>query len=488
MKLVHRLTLWLLLVIGTVVAIETVLGVRDHLALFDKDMQHDEWVLGQVLAAEVETTWREHGESAARDLIADATRREPDVAIRLVFLSGVPDPEFRPQRGVPPRDPAAPDASVRHVRDESSETPRFYTYISLAIPDAREPALEISEDLTPQRDYTVSRLRRIFATAVVTLLASGIVAWVVGGRLVGRPVSALVEKARRIGQGDFSAPLQLRGRDELGLLGEEINAMAEHLAQAARRVVDESEARIAVLEQLRHAERLTTVGKLAAGLAHELGTPLNVISGRAQMIASGETVDAEEGAACALIIQQQAERMAAIVRQLLDFARRRRAEKTSTDLAALVQQTLNMLEPLAARRDVRLDRGAAAEPVLAKVDPSQLQQALTNLVVNATQACRSPGVVRASAYYEEVTGDAAGTRRAGRHAVLEVSDDGEGIPPDRLSAIFDPFFTTKGVGEGTGLGLSVAHGIASEHGGFIEVESAVGRGSRFRIFVPAEAA
>jgi two-component system cell cycle sensor histidine kinase/response regulator CckA len=91
-------------------------------------------------------------------------------------------------------------------------------------------------------------------------------------------------------------------------------------------------------------------------------------------------------------------------------------------------------------------------------------------------------------YFEQVAADSAGSHRSGRHAVLEVRDDGEGIPPDRLSAIFDPFFTTKGVGEGTGLGLSIAYGIAAEHGGFIEVESDVGHGSRFRIFVPAEAA
>jgi two-component system NtrC family sensor kinase len=488
MKLVQRLTFSLLLVIGTVVAIETALGVRDHLALFDKDMQRDDLEIGQVLAAAVETTWREHGEAAALELIDDAMRREPHVGIRLVFLVGPVDPKFRPNGALPERNPATPEPVVRTVRDESHANPRFFAYVPLAIGDAREPALEVSEDLAHQREYTAGRLRRIAAAASITLVASGIVAWTVGARLVGRPIAALVEKARRIGKGDFSVPIDLPHRDELGLLAAEINTMAEQLALAAQRVASESEARIAALEQLRHAERLTTVGKLAAGLAHELGTPLNVISGRAQMIASGETADAQETAACARIIEQQAERMTAIVRQLLDFARRRRAEKVATDLAPLLKQTLDMLEPLAAKRGVRLQGEEAAAPILARVDSSQLQQALTNLVVNAIHACKASGCVRARAYFEPVAANATGTRRGGRHAVLEVSDDGEGIPPDRLSAIFDPFFTTKGVGEGTGLGLSVAHGIVSEHGGFIEVESDVGHGSRFRIFVPAEAA
>ena len=147
------------------------------------------------------------------------------------------------------------------MRDDSAASPRFLTYVPLAIADAREPALEISEDLTPQRDYTAARLRRIAAAAGITLLASGIVAWAVGARLVGQPIASLVEKARRIGKGDFSAPIEIPHRDEFGLLAAEINTMAEQLALAAQRVASESEARIAALEQLRHAERLTTVGQ-----------------------------------------------------------------------------------------------------------------------------------------------------------------------------------------------------------------------------------
>ena len=397
MKLVQRLTFSLLLVIGTVVAIETALGVRDHLALFDKDMQRDDLVLGQVLAATVETTWREHGEPAARR--ADRRRhaaRAPRAESGWSSWRAASIRNSGRTQPCPRATPRRPERVVRTVRDDSHANPRFFTYVPLAIADAREPALEISEDLTQQRDYTAARLRRIAAAASITLLASGIVAWAVGARLVGRPIAALVEKARRIGKGDFSVPIDLPHRDELGLLAAEINTMAEQLALAAQRVASESEARIAALEQLRHAERLTTVGKLAAGLAHELGTPLNVISGRAQMIASGETADAHETAACARIIEQQAERMTAIVRQLLDFARRRRPEKVATDLVPLVKQTLDMLEPLAAKRGVRLHGEEAAAPVLARVDSSQLQQALTNLVVNAIQACKSPGCVQSA--------------------------------------------------------------------------------------------
>jgi signal transduction histidine kinase len=376
------------------------------------------------------------------------------------------------------------------VRQEGEHGARLLTYAALAIPrDQRSFALEISETLSQERTYPLARVRRTLLAGALTLLACGAVAWGVGVRLVGGPVARLVAKARRIGSGDFSEPLALPGRDEFSLLAAEMNAMAEQLDAAARRVSAESAQRIAALEQLRHADRLTTVGKLASGLAHELGTPLNVVSGRAEMIASGEATTPEELTACARIVCQQAERMTGIVRQLLDFGRRRVPEKSPTDVAQLARQTANLLEPLAGRRSVNLccvaDAGA---PLVAALDASQVQQALTNLVVNAIQASKAAGTVRLDAWLQQVVDGSAERRRRGGYAVLEVSDDGEGIPAERLGAIFDPFFTTKGVGEGTGLGLSVAHGIVDEHDGWIEVESAPGSGSCFRIWLPVDAA
>src|SRR5439155_6121177 len=125
------------------------------------------------------------------------------------------------------------------------------------------------------------------------------------------------------------------------------------------------------------------------------------------------------------------------------------------------------------------------DPVLARLDPSQLQQALANLVVNAIQASSAGGHVGLRVDSRERWGAAHG-RAPGPYVVIAVADDGEGIPAERLPAIFDPFFTTKPVGEGTGLGLSVAHGIAEEHGGWIEVRSEPGRGSCFEIWLPRE--
>src|SRR5262249_3720184 len=156
------------------------------------------------------------------------------------------------------------------------------------------------------------------------------------------------------GEGDFSGPLQLAHKDELGLLATEINAMSDRLVEATRRVERETAARIATLDQLRHADRLMTVGMLASGIAHELGTPLNVVSARAQMIAGGECTD-DEAKEYAGVIGSAADRMAKIIRQLLAFARRKSPQKAPRDLAQIAGETCELLRPLADKRQVRFE-------------------------------------------------------------------------------------------------------------------------------------
>jgi len=490
MKLVRRLTFHLLLVIGVVFAVDAYLGIEDQLSRFDEDIRRDHRVIGQAFRGTAEGAWRASGEAGVLELLREANAHTEGVRMELVFLDAAEDGSRIPaasarQVGALPR-----DGRPVQIRDDRDAAPRLLTYVPLQIPGRPGAALEIAEQLGHERVYAAAHLRRTLVTAAVAFSACGLVAWLVGVRVVGRPIAALVAKARRIGGGDFSAPLELSRHDELSLLAGEMNATAERLDAATRWLAAESAARIAALEQLRHADRLTTVGKLASGLAHELGTPLNVVSGRATMIASGETKDPEEAVACARIVCQQAERMTAIVRQLLDFARRRDVEKVATDVAQLARQTTSLLEPMASGRGVQLvDVGEGVEPrLVAQLDPSQMQQALTNLVVNGIQATRPRGSVRVRALRQEIDAGEVEGRSAGGYAVLEVSDDGEGISADCLSVIFDPFFTTKRVGEGTGLGLSVTYGIVEEHGGWIDVQSTPGRGSRFRIWIPAEAA
>jgi signal transduction histidine kinase len=182
------------------------------------------------------------------------------------------------------------------------------------------------------------------------------------------------------------------------------------------------------------------------------------------------------------VIGDQAARMTRIVRQLLDFARHRSGAPAEANLSKLANETVALLEPLARKRRVRI--ACAADPLVVRVDAAQIQQAVTNLVMNAIQASHPESIVEIRVGMREVATPPDPGSRPGRYAVLEVEDQGEGIPAESLPAIFDPFFTTKPVGEGTGLGLAIVYGIVREHGGWIEVRSEPGHGSCFSAFMP----
>ncbi|HEY8121728.1 MAG TPA: HAMP domain-containing sensor histidine kinase [Myxococcota bacterium] len=472
MKLVRRLTVFLLAAFALVLAADTWWSVRSHLGLFDDDIRRDQGLLAHAMARAVERVWTLGGEGEARALLAEINSADAETRASLVPA----------QAGAA----AAPRGPGHRVRFEGNQK-RLETTVALELPARSGLALQLSESFAHERAYALARVGQAVGTALAAVLVCGLVAWTVGVRVVGRPIEQLVAKARRIARRDFGQPLALRPETELSMLAREMNGMAASLDAASREIAEQSAARIAAQEQLRHADRLTTVGKLASGLAHELGTPLNVVAGRAKMIASGEASESAEVRECARVIAAQADRMTALVRELLDFARRRGGEKRPVDLSALVRQTAGLLEPLGAKRGVEVRAEAPEAAVIAHADASQIQQAVMNLVMNAIHASLPGGgvVVRVRA-----GGDGLPERalRLGPCAVIEVADSGAGIPPELIEQVFDPFFTTKAPGEGTGLGLSVAYGIVEDHGGWIDVQSELKRGSRFRIGLPLASA
>lgn len=259
-----------------------------------------------------------------------------------------------------------------------------------------------------------------------------------------------------------------------------VDEWEERAREGQIRLVIETTRRLANIEELQNANRLATIGKLTATMAHELGTPLAVITVRAQMIAAGE-VPADEVAAEAKVILHQTQRMTRMVSEVLDLARPRAAVMATIDLAALGRQTESMLAPMARKRNVKLRFVEHDTPVLVLGDASRILQILTNLVINAAQSMTKPGAVTFCVHQ----------RRAcppggidAEYIAVDVTDTGEGIPVNILPRIFDTFFTTKKEGDGTGLGLAVSKRIAIEHGGWIGVISEEGKGSRFTLYLP----
>src|SRR5439155_5904397 len=219
-------------------------------------------------------------------------------------------------------------------------------------------------------------------------------------------------------------------------------------------------------------ERLSAIGELIAGVAHEINNPLQTIVGCVELLLdqrpATETRDLE-------LVRREATRAGQIVRNLLAFVRRNTPDRIVMDLNALVRATAELREYNAMQRNITVltDLTPGILPVLANRD--ELQQVLVNLLLNAEQAVAA----------DEGAGTIAlRTRSDGRMHVFEIQDDGPGVPADMRGRIFEPFFTTKQIGEGTGLGLSIAHGIATAHGGALELVP-TGRGACFRLTLPA---
>lgn len=225
--------------------------------------------------------------------------------------------------------------------------------------------------------------------------------------------------------------------------------------------------------QLRHADRLATIGELAAGVAHELNEPLSEVLGFAQLAKKSPDLPAQTAEDIGKI-EHASMHARDVVRKLLTFARKMPGKRELIDLSCLVRDGLSFLSSRCSKEGIELILELADTPVELVGDPAQLNQVVVNLVVNAIQAM--PGGGRLLVQVESLDGTAR----------LVVTDTGIGMNEQTLASIFIPFFTTKESSEGTGLGLSVVHGIVSSHGGTIAVDSRLGKGSRFEVRLPHE--
>jgi len=364
--------------------------------------------------------------------------------------------------------------TIRWVPVTSDEVRFEGAAVVVHVPVGTRGSIELTQRLDEERTVVLGIVQARLVVVFAAIACAAVLSILAGVSIVGRPMTALAAHARRIGSGDLAERVAVSGNDEIAELASEMDRMAQGLLAARARADAETRAKLEATEQLRHAERLGTVGRLAAGMAHELGTPLSVIGGRAKMIAQPETTR-KECVQYANVISGQVDRMITIMRGLLHFARRAPAQKRPTDIRVVAWRVVDLLRPLAKKHDVRLVL-AGEGPALALADDAQVEQAIANLVVNGVQSMRAAG---------EIVIDVRGCRAKDRDWVcVSVSDQGEGIREDDLPRVFEPFFTTKDVGEGTGLGLSVTYGIAREHGGFVDVESKVGRGSTFTLHFP----
>jgi signal transduction histidine kinase len=453
-------------------------NVRGYEARVAEEMAVNAWGLSVTLKRVVEQL----GPQAAKAMIAERNVSNP-VKVRWLRLDAPPGDEQAIDLPASFVSELRQGRPVRIVRGEG-ESAALLVYRPFYKQEPPHDVVEAAESLAPLQAEVRRSIVMTGVQSIAILVVGAGLSIIFGIRFIARPVQALAAQARRVGAGNLSQRLALAGHDELSELATEMNAMCDRLEEARDRVSAEHAAKLAAVEQMRHGDRLATVGQLASGVAHELGTPLNVISAHAELIRSGGGTPDEDRDGLRVIVDQTA-RMTAIIRQLLDFARREGSRLEVGDPVAVVERTTTMLAHGAGQRNVELlvNPTATAGSWRVRMDAGHLQQVVANLVLNATQAMPHGGRV-------EIDVAAARAIKPGETAEhdyvrIAVADQGVGISPENLPRIFEPFFTTKDVGEGTGLGLSVCYGIVEEHGGFITVDSTVGTGSRFSVFLPA---
>lgn len=497
MKLATKIMLLFMLAVAAITGLFSYLTIRQDTLFFAQDHERHAKNLVETMRPRLLSAWQDGGHEEVARVVKASSKMIRHIRVRYVEL----DVQYEVSPGTnsslesSSADPPEVLALVRQqeivtklVSDESGEN-RVHTTLPLNLGDQTSGGIEVSGTMQPVDERARKTITRSILSVLAMALICGGMLMIGGVRMLGRPLEKLVEKTKRAGRGDFSEPLQLNQSDELGQLATALNEMCGQLDQQREAIHSETTARLATQEQLRHADRLKTVGRLASGIAHEMGTPLNVVSGRAGLIASGK-LSGDEVHQSAIVIKGETDRITKIIRELLDFSRRSTPQRTLVDLGDVVSQAIDLLRNFAEKRSVQITMESSGDSFQSQIDAGQIQQVITNLVMNAIQSMaenQEAGHVKVHITSINASPPVDIELVPSDYFQIKISDNGSGIPSDRLHEIFEPFFTTKDIGEGTGLGLSISYGIVREHAGWIDVTSEVGRGSCFSVYLPVHA-
>jgi two-component system, NtrC family, sensor kinase len=469
---------------------------------------------GRIIEAVVEGEAVDAAGAAALGVAADLTERDalPSAAeledLRVEFLKAVPS-----LRGLTIVGLAGDSASVQATTEPdsvggslelarqaiqrrelvvSAESPKSMRLVAVPLERDHRPFGAVVARMSMEVVARVRRQTRVTAlwVAGVAILLLTAVIDVLARRLVYRPLSVIQQTMGRAWSGDLQARATVERGDEIGVVAEGLNAMldrmgdfnaalrdevrraTEELRERNRQLVDSAQRLFAARRDLARSEQLAVTGRMAASVAHQIGTPLNLISGYVQMIQ--EELPPDSTAALRLrTVREQIGRVTTIVQGLLDQARQPVLHRRPVAPAELVSRVCELARPTfeAASIDVRVD--LARDLPLVSVDVGQLEQVFLNLFTNSIDAMPQGGTLTVTA------------RADGDEVVFGVSDSGSGIPVEDLGRVFDPLFTTKQPGKGTGLGLSIVRDVLAAHGGSVEVTSQTGRGTRVLVWLPA---
>jgi signal transduction histidine kinase len=489
MRIATKLTLLLLLAVAVVMAGFGYTRARQERERLIAEVQQEVLVLANAIKLTVEHALRDRRPQDIQELLTAMVHESNPVERIRIFDRSLEDVNSAMT------DVAAatliPQEELEQVLKSGKTTVRYLdvpgrpaVYAILPLKTRRGATIGVLEVVhvatRVQRQIREATREQVLRLTLLSLTIA-LVIWLTVRISIRRPVEQLVRSALAIGHGNLDRRLTLHRRDEIGQLASAFNRMAERLQAARARSAAEARARLELERQVQQAEKLAAVGRLASEVAHEVGTPLNIVSGRAEIIQKGLPPDHPLSRHVATILRQ-IERISGIIRQLLEYARPRRPAICPVAVGPVFARTVDLLDPLARQRQVNMETQVSdgLPPLLA--DPDQLQQVLLNLMTNALDATPPGGQVRlaASQADPETPDPRARIERGqpeGPFLTLLVSDSGRGMSPDQLEQIFEPFFSTKERRGGTGLGLPIVEDIVRAHRAAIEVQSAEGAGT-----------
>lgn len=452
-----------------------------------RGVEQETTLLGRSLQVGVENALRDRQLGDIEETIKQLARIDPEINI-VVY-----DPNNRLIAAARESQPA--DPSFQQAREDAMGTgeavfafhpARRSTHAALALPLTDDNGtvlggLLVVRSLDDMRGALHDLQQGIVLTVFLFVLSTSILGLLAGRIYINRPLSRMAAAMKQVRDGNLQLTLPVDRRDEMGAVAAEFNAMVAELQEARQRLEQESESHRYLQHALQEADKLITIGHLSAGLAHEIGSPLQVLRGRARtlLLRAHDPVEVQRNAE---ILISQTDRITRIVEQLLRFTRRRTTTLATNDPLPPIRNVVELMQHEAQRRGVSLTLDIPKNLPTLWVDTDEIQQIVLNLIANALAATPRGGQV--TVRVEECHLALRNGGPEGRAVRLVVADTGRGITPDVRARLFEPFFTTRAAEGGTGLGLAVVKGLVIDHGGTITVESTPGTGSTFAVTLP----
>lgn len=483
MSIATRLTLALtaaaIVLFGAVGSWQLRAEESDLRAAVDRDIR----LLGRALQVAFENALRDRQSEDVEETLRELERLDPEVDVFVYDTAGAQlasstDAVERPRS-------IARRPERMEVEFVPADSPRA---IELMVPlritrDERPATLVVVRPLAAMHADLEATRGRVLISIAGFVLVVALLSMALARLYVSAPLSRMIAHMERVRRGDLSPSVSPAGRDEVGRTLREFELLVHDLAEARSRLDGEAEARRRLEGALRELDKLATVGQLAAGLAHEIGSPLQVLEGRIAALES-KADEPERTRRIARILVEQTRRITRIVSRLTDVARRRAGPLGPLDVAPSVRVVVELLEGEARRRGVELTLEASPRLPPIRSHGDAIQQIALNLLRNALDATEHGDRIEVRLARTTIVGADGAERDAVR---IQVGDTGRGMSDETRSRALEAFFTTRAEGGGTGLGLAVVKGIVDEHRGRIEIRSELGRGTSVGVDLPCDA-